>query len=105
VAHKRTITIEVSERTAEALEYYRFLNGIDPAKVASSMVEYCCANSFQQGPDLIKDFALDALKWRPGRMWDRYSTRWDRLENWPAHSALANLAAATDQMRQRKLSL
>ena len=74
-ADKREITIEVTERTAEALDYYQFVTGVDPAKIGGSMVEYCCAISFQQGPELIKDFALEALNWKPHGIWDRYSTR------------------------------
>jgi hypothetical protein len=88
-------------RTAEALAYYQLLTQVDPAKVASSMVEYCCAQSFQQAPDLIFDFAIDALQWRSGGMWNRHSSQWRRHANRPTrHGALANLTAATQQMRQ-----
>jgi hypothetical protein len=44
VADKRTITIEVSEHTAEALDYYQFLTEAGAAKIASSMVEYRCSS-------------------------------------------------------------
>jgi hypothetical protein len=57
---KKKITIKVSVSTAMALEYYRFLQGVEPARVAGSMVEYYCANSFRQGVDPIFEFAFDA---------------------------------------------
>jgi hypothetical protein len=87
-----SITIKVSEHTAAALEYYQFLYQVKPESVAGSMVEYCCADSFQQGPALIEGFADDALAWEKGwDVWQSYS------EN-PRASALSDLALAKQEM-------
>jgi hypothetical protein len=45
-----------------ALEYYPSLHGVEPARVGGSMVEYCCANLFSQGVELIFEFDFHAAK-------------------------------------------
>jgi hypothetical protein len=93
---KKTITIAVSEETADALAYYQFKHGVKPGDVVGSMVEYCLAVSFRQGPDLIKDFANDGRDFKPGDIWPIYSEPDDQ---W---NALASFALAREEMRRKQ---